>query len=105
VLWSDIEAAEGSKLANESVDVVLCFNIIFLLEDKAAALKEAYRILKPQGKIVVADWTESFGGLGPRPHHVVTKDIAEALLTSVGFKKISDTVPAGEHHYAIIFAK
>jgi ubiquinone/menaquinone biosynthesis C-methylase UbiE len=105
VLWSDIEAAEGSKLADESVDIVLCFNILFLLADKGAALKEAFRILKSQGKLVVADWTDSFGGLGPRPHHVFNKTMAEALVTSVGFKKLSDTIPAGDHHYAILFGK
>jgi ubiquinone/menaquinone biosynthesis C-methylase UbiE len=104
-LWGDIESNEGSKLANESVDFVLCFNILFLLDDKAAAIKEAFRVLKTGGRIVVADWTESFGGLGPRPHHVFTKDMAETLLTSTGFKKLSDTLPSGAHHYAILFGK
>jgi ubiquinone/menaquinone biosynthesis C-methylase UbiE len=105
VLWGDIEAAEGSKLANESVDVVLCFNILFLLEDKTSALKEAFRVLKTGGKIVVADWTESFGGLGPQPHHIFTKEAAEALLTTIGFKKFSDSLPVGAHHYGILFGK
>jgi SAM-dependent methyltransferase len=105
VLWGDIEATEGSKLALESVDFVVCFNVLFLLADKAAALKEAFRILKPNGRIIVADWTESFGGLGPRPHHIFNKDMAESMLTSIGFKKISDAVPAGQHHYAILFGK
>lgn len=104
-LWGDIEAKEGSKLASESVDVVVCFNFLFMLDDKAAALKEAFRVLKPGGKIVVADWTESFGGLGPQPHHVFNKEMAEALLISIGFKKLSDMLPAGAHHYAILFGK
>ncbi len=104
-LWGDIEAKEGTKLANDSVDMVLCFNILFLLDDKAAALKEAFRVLKSGGKIVVADWTESFAGLGPQPYHIFTKIAAETLLTSIGFKKLSDTLPSGAHHYAILFQK
>jgi len=104
-LWGDVEATEGSKLAHDSVDIVICFNVLFLLEDKGAAVKEAFRILKPGGKFIVADWTESFGGLGPRPHHIFNKAMAESLVMNAGFKKLSDTVPAGDHHYAILFGK
>ncbi|MDB5188796.1 MAG: type 11 methyltransferase [Candidatus Nomurabacteria bacterium] len=105
VLWGDVEEFEGTKLAAGSVDIVLCFNILFVLEDKADVVKEAFRVLKTGGKIVVVDWTESFGGLGPQPHHIFTQAMAEALLTSVGFKKRTDTLPAGDHHYAILFEK
>src|SRR4051812_12807763 len=49
-LWGDIEITEGTKLAENSVDVVLCFNVLFLLDDKAGALKEAFRVLKQGGK-------------------------------------------------------
>ncbi|MDB5255262.1 MAG: type 11 methyltransferase [Candidatus Nomurabacteria bacterium] len=104
-LWGDIEINEGTKLANESVDVVLCFNVLFLLDDKASMLKEAFRVLKTGGKIAVVDWTESFGGMGPQPHHVFNQTMAETLLTTVGFKKLADALPAGAHHYGILFGK
>jgi ubiquinone/menaquinone biosynthesis C-methylase UbiE len=104
-LWGDVELVEGSKLAHDSVDVVLCFNTLFMVDDKAALLREAYRVMKAGAKIAVVDWTESFGGIGPRPHHIFNQAMAETILTTVGFKKLSDTVPAGDHHYAILFGK
>ncbi len=105
VLWGDVEIYEGSKLAAESCDIVLCFNLLFLLDDKVGVLKEAYRVLKPGGKVVVVDWTESFGGIGPQPHHIFSQQAAETVLTSIGFKKLDYQLPAGDHHYAILFSK
>lgn len=105
VFWGDVEKNEGTHLAAASVDIVICFNILFLLDDKATVIKEAMRVLKPGGKILVADWTDSFAGLGPRPHHIFAKEMAEGILTATGFKKLSENLPAGDHHYAILFQK
>lgn len=104
-LWGDIEIAGGSKLADSSVDMVVMSNILFQLDDKAGCIKEASRVLKSGGRILIVDWTESFGGMGPAPHHVFEQRMAEELLNSFGFKKLSDSLPAGEHHYAILFKK
>ncbi len=104
-LWGDIEISGGSKLGNDSVDMVVLSNILFQLDDKVGCIKEATRVLKPGGRVLIVDWTESFGGLGPAPHHVFEKKMAEDLLIKSGFIKLSDNLPAGEHHYAILFKK
>lgn len=104
-LWGDIELSGGTKLANESVDDVVMSNILFQLDDKKGALKEAYRVLKAGGRLLVVDWEESFGGLGPHPDRVFTKKMAEELISACGFTKLSDTIPGGEHHYGILFKK
>lgn len=104
-LWGDVEIIGGSKLGDKSVDVAVFSNILFQLDDKKNALKEAFRILKEGGHLIVVDWQESFGGLGPRPERVLNQKMAEELITSIGFTKLSDIKPAGEHHYAILFKK
>ncbi len=104
-LWGDIEIRGGSKLGDESVDVVVCSNILFQLDDRQNTIKEASRVLKPGGRLLVVDWQESFGGLGPTPERVFNKQKAEELIGTLGFTKLSDTLPAGEHHYAILFRK
>lgn len=104
-LWGDVEITGGSKLGEASVDVVVFSNILFQLDDKKGALKEAYRVLKIGGHLLVIDWQESFGGLGPAPQHVFNQNMAQELVSSLGFTKLSDNLPAGDHHYAILFKK
>lgn len=104
-LWGDIEIAGGSKLAEASVDLVVLSNILFQIDDKPNALKEAFRVLKSGGRMLVVDWQESFGGLGPVPNRVFNQSMAEDLISKIGFTKLSDNLPGGEHHYAILFKK
>lgn len=104
-LWGDIEITGGSKLADTSVDFVVLSNVFFHLDDKEGCLREAYRVLKQGGRALIVDWSESFGGMGPRPQAVFTKDAARALIQKLGFSIVNDTLPAGEHHYAILVRK
>jgi len=104
-LWGDIELPGGTRLDNESVDFVIMSNVLFHLDDKLTCINEAKRVLKPGGRLLVVDWSESFGGLGPTPQAVVTKQLAEELCARAGFTKVSDSIPGGEHHYAILFKK
>lgn len=101
ILCADLEKKECSKLRAHSVDRVLISNTLFQLEDKNAPLQEARRILKPHGKLIVIDWSESFRGLGPPKHHVVTKDIARSAAETAGFV-FEREFNAGAHHYGVI---
>ena len=62
------------------------------------------RVLRPGGKAVVIDWTESFGGLGPQPSDVVEQKEAERLFNENGFTT-ETSFDAGDHHYGVIFRK
>ncbi len=104
-LWGDIELPGGTRLDDESVQFVIISNVLFHLDDKMACIAEAKRVLKPGGRLLVVDWTESFGGLGPTKAAVVTKQMAEELCARAGFTKLSDSLPGGEHHYAVLFRK
>ena len=104
VIWGDIEIPHGVKLADESADVVIMTNTFFLVEDKVQAAREAFRILKPGGRAMVIDWSDSFGGLGPLQDDVVTETTAHKILESVGFV-FERRFVAGDHHYGIIVVR
>lgn len=101
-IWGDIEKKHGTKLADRSVDAVIVSNVLFQCEDKLGLIDEAKRILKPQGKVLLIDWSESFGGMGPAPEHVLKEEKAYELFTKRGFKAVQN-IRAGAHHYGIIF--
>lgn len=103
-VWCDLEAEQGSKLAEASVDIGVLVNTLFLLEDKATALTEIDRIVRPGGKVCVIDWSESFAGLGPSPDMVITKGEVTDLFEGQGWT-LETEFPAGEHHYGLAFRK
>lgn len=104
-LWGDIEVTGGTQLKDGSVDFVILSNIFFQLEDRAGCLNEVRRVLRDEGRVLLVDWSESFSGMGPMPHQVFTKQMAEDLFARLRFTKLSDSIPAGEHHYGLLFKK
>jgi hypothetical protein len=54
--------------------------------------------------VFVIDWTDSFGGMGPRTADVVDKETATALFETQQFI-LEREFPAGDHHYGLAFRK
>lgn len=104
LLWGNIEKLGGTKIKDSGVDIVVISNVLFQAEDKAGLLKEASRILKAGGKLLLIDWSDSFNNLGPSPKMVVTKENALALCEDQGFV-LKTEISAGEHHYGFIMYK
>jgi ubiquinone/menaquinone biosynthesis C-methylase UbiE len=104
LVWGDLDEVGGSTLNDQSVDRVVIANVLFQVEDKDNLIKEAYRILKPGSKLLFVDWSDSFGGLGPRPQDVIKEDVAKTLFESEGFEFEKD-IQTGDHHYGFIVKK
>ncbi|MEK7156799.1 MAG: methyltransferase domain-containing protein [Patescibacteria group bacterium] len=102
IIWTDLEHPGSSKLADKTLDLVLISNLLFQIENKAAVLTEAGRVLKPAGRLAIIDWAESFGGLGPLKNDVVPEEKARELAKQSGFE-LQREFPAGAHHYGLIF--
>ncbi|MEK7585035.1 MAG: methyltransferase domain-containing protein [Patescibacteria group bacterium] len=104
IIWADLERSGGSKLADGTVDLVVVANLLFQVSAKYSLLLEAKRLLRREGKLVIIDWQDSFGGLGPIPDHVVTAAAAGEVAAQAGFRLVKE-FPAGDHHYGLIFEK
>lgn len=100
----DLESADGSHLADASMDAVIAVNIFFQIEHKDECLREAARVLKPGGRLLLLDWQESFGGIGPQPEYVFTKEAALSLAQAIGLSFGHD-IPAGDYHWGVLLRK
>jgi ubiquinone/menaquinone biosynthesis C-methylase UbiE len=104
VIWADAEPFGGTKLRDGSVDAAIAANILFQVEDRDAFAQEAKRILKPRGKLLLVDWSGSFGGAGPEPAAVVSAGDGRKLFERFGFAHERD-IAAGAHHWGMVLRK
>lgn len=105
VIVGNIEKQGGTALKDHVIDVVLLANILFLVPDKVSLMREVVRVLKPAGKVLVVDWTDSFGNIGPIPDMVVKSVEVEQLFNAHGFSLFEEIPESGEHHYGMIFVR
>lgn len=103
-VWGDVDDIRGSRLRDESVHVVFVANTLFQAEFPRKLVQEAKRVLTPEGNLIIIDWSESFGNIGPHSDDVITQAAAELMLEEHGFE-IERNINAGEHHYGIIARK
>lgn len=104
IVRGDLEKTHGTKLEDTLVDLVVLSNTMFQIEAKETLAQEIFRITKPGGEVLVIDWSESFGHLGPHPGHVITKDAMEKVFLKAGLA-LDKEFDAGAHHYGLVFKK
>ena len=84
---------ESVPMPDSSVDVVISNCVINLAEDKAAVIKEAFRVLRPGGLFAVADMVEL---------ETLDPDLKMRLDAWAGC--ISGTIPIDEYRAALVDA-
>ncbi len=100
---ANLEKYESSELEDGSMDWVILKDILFQNKDKATILKEANRVLKKGGKIIVMEWDKNLA-VGPdQALRVDPLDLSEMIMDAdFVFEKQSD---AGNYHYVVVAAK
>jgi ubiquinone/menaquinone biosynthesis C-methylase UbiE len=100
---SNLEILDGSKIDNDSIDLVLLSNILFQSDNKIGILKEGARILKKGGEMAVIDWREN-QPLGPSKDLVVPIDVIGTMAEESGLK-FKKEIRVDKYHWGIIFQK
>lgn len=103
-LVADIERERGTGLESESVDVAVIANVLFQVEDISAFLREAARVLRYGGRLLVVDWSESFGGIGPAESYLISRESLLQATEALGLS-LEKEIEAGKYHYGLVFRK
>lgn len=75
-------------LADEIADLVFTINLHHELDDVAVTLQEAFRMLKPGGKILIADFKKDESIPGPPMHLRFLAEQVKEQLKNSGFRNI-----------------
>ena len=73
------------KVPDASVTFALCSCVLHEVDDKAAFLAEARRVLAPGGRIAVVEWRTDYPDRGPSAALRLGPDETAALLAAAGF--------------------
>lgn len=100
---ANLEAEKSTGLPDESIDWVIIKDILFQNKGKQKILKEAKRILKSGGNVLVMEWNNNLS-MGPeKKKRIGNKDMLDMIFKEdFVYKKQSD---AGDYHYVIIATK
>lgn len=103
-LWADLEIAKAAKIPDESLDVVFLHNVLHQSKNREAIFKEALRVLKQNGKILVVEWKQDGDKLGPSNDERIKPEQVEELAR-LGEMTTLEKFDAGRYHYGYIFGK
>ena len=99
----NLEVLDGSKLTDGSIDLVVLANILFQSQKKSAILKEAKRILKKYGQLVLIEWIAD-SSLAPREGWLISKEEAKQLVEAEGLS-LDKELDIDSQHYGMVFKK
>ncbi len=98
---ADVEKGVPAIL-DDLCDLVLMTNLLFQVDDKKSALKEAQRVLKHNGKLLMVEWDEN-AKFGPQQGKV-PKELAKQIIQEISFI-LEKEIETGGYHYGLLFAK
>ncbi|MFP4514929.1 MAG: class I SAM-dependent methyltransferase [Parcubacteria group bacterium] len=103
-VWTNLEKWKGAKIENNSLDVALLINTLNQSDKRADILREASRMIKKKGKLLIVEWLNKDVPFGPKPEKKVRKDAIIDAAPKLGLK-LDKEFSAGEFHYGLLFSK
>jgi len=102
--WSNLEIFKATPIETSSLDAALLVNVLHQSEKKIEILREAIRLLKRGGRLLVVEWKNIDLPLGPEKEKRVKIESLKAAIPKIGLA-LQEEFEAGPYHYGLILTK
>ncbi len=103
-IWTDLEMFGATKIESGSLDVAMLINTLYQSNKRAEILREAIRMLKKDGILIMVEWKNISSPIGPPIEERVKVELMKAAAAKLGLM-IDEEFEAGQYHYGLIFIK
>jgi ubiquinone/menaquinone biosynthesis C-methylase UbiE len=100
----NLERQDGSGLGAASMDWVIIKDMLFQNQKKDVIVREAARVLRPDGHAFIMEWHPNQSLVGPDKDLRVSPEELQKLISAVGLS-LEKEVSTGGFHYAILAKK
>jgi len=103
-VWSNLEIFKATKIETASLDVTLLINVLYQSDKRAEIIREAVRLTKKSGKLMIVDWNAMATPFGPSVEERLNKENLKKVSERLGLELIEE-FSAGEYHFGMLFLK
>jgi ubiquinone/menaquinone biosynthesis C-methylase UbiE len=103
-VWSNLEVFGATEIPSASLDYAYLVNILFQSHKHEEIMREAHRLLKPQGSLMIIDWNKGSMVLGPSEDDKIDIERIRTYARLIGLQEVK-TFSAGQYHFGVIFMK
>jgi len=103
-VWANLEKAGSIQIPAGSLDIALLINVLFQNKDRKAIIKEAARLLKKGGKLLIIDWKKTGIPFGPAVQLRVDFSEIKKMSAELGLNLIEEK-EFGDYFWGLILQK
>lgn len=103
-VWTNLEILNGAKIDSNSLDSAILINVLYQSDKYLAILKEAARMIKNRGSLLIIDWKMEDSPIGPPKERRIKIDALKSQALKLGLN-IKEEFSAGPYHYGLLLLK
>ena len=103
-IWSNLEILNATKIESSSLDIALLINTLYQSHKRIEVVREAVRMLKKGGRLIIVEWKNVNLPFGPPVEERVNLGLLKKAASKVGLN-LDEEFFAGQYHYGLLFSK